>query len=84
MDATLQQVLTLGGSPLLRAAVILVSIVSIIVNYEKVIDTNGSGQRHLGLQSITLTIMAAYMVSVILQYLRLRIDGISIDPIDFS
>lgn len=57
---------------------------SVVVNYEKVIDTNGSGQRHQGLQSITLTIMATYMVCVILQYLRIRIEGISIAPIDFS
>lgn len=84
MDATLQEVLTLGGAPLLRAAFIIAAIVSIIVNYEKVVDMNGSGQRWHGVQSITILIIAAYMVCIIIRYLMIQIDAITISGIDFS
>lgn len=84
MDATLQEVLTLGGAPLLRAAFIIAAIVTIIVNYEKVIDMNGSGQRMQGIQSITILIIAAYMICIIIRYLMTQIESITISGIDFS
>ena len=85
MHESLVQILTLDGSPLLRAAGILAAIVSLITAYKQSAhESAGAAGRHLGVQQIAFVVMATYMVLVIVQYVKILIDGMSIQGIDFS
>lgn len=71
------------GNPLVHLALIMTAIVSVIVNYEKVTDKNGSGERMTGLMNIALMVMSTYLIVSVFLAVKQVLTGISIGNIRF-